>query len=47
MENVVWWFLTVVMACIGSMWFLRKIDEEEAQNKRENDDFFIYRKYHK
>jgi hypothetical protein len=47
MDSVVSWFLAVVLTCIGSMWFLTKVDDELEQNKRENEDFFIDRKYHK
>ena len=46
MDSVVSWFMAVVLSLVGSVWFLYKVDEELDRNKRENDDFFISKKYH-
>ena len=46
MDSVVSWFTAVALSLVGSVWFLYKVDEELDRNKRENDDFFISKKYH-
>ena len=39
-DNPISWGILVVLVIFAVIWFARKCEEELAQNRRENDDFF-------
>lgn len=54
MDSVFSWFVAVVLAIIGSAWFIAKAEDELNRHKKENEDFFAakeiydnYKKNHK